>query len=95
LRHGLVLVCDVGGGTTDLSLVRVEMRGGEPRLERVAVGRHIMLGGDNMDLALAHCAEGKLAAAAGGQRLATGALSQLIERCRAARSGCWRATACG
>ena len=81
----LVLVCDVGGGTTDLSLVRVEMRGGEPRLERVAVGRHLMLGGDNMDLALAHCAEGKLAAAAGGQRLATGALSQLIERCRAAK----------
>jgi len=81
----LVLVCDVGGGTTDLSLVRVEMPGGEPRLERVAVGRHLMLGGDNMDLALAHCAEGKLAAAAGGQRLAPGALSQLIERCRAAK----------
>ncbi|AMO24417.1 Hsp70 family protein [Ramlibacter solisilvae] len=81
----LVLVCDVGGGTTDLSLVRVEMRGGEPRLERVAVGRHLMLGGDNMDLALAHCAEGKLAAAAGGQRLAPGALPSLIERCRAAK----------
>ncbi|GAB3761999.1 Hsp70 family protein [Ramlibacter monticola] len=81
----LVLVCDVGGGTTDLSLVGVEMRGGQPRLERVAVGRHLMLGGDNMDLALAHCAEGKLAAAAGGQRLAPGALSQLIERCRAAK----------
>jgi molecular chaperone DnaK (HSP70) len=81
----LVLVCDVGGGTTDLSLVRVEMHGGEPRLERVAVGRHLMLGGDNMDLALAHCAEGKLAAAAGGQRLEAGALSQLIERCRAAK----------
>ncbi|GAB3653005.1 Hsp70 family protein [Ramlibacter alkalitolerans] len=82
---GLVLVCDVGGGTTDLSLVRVEMRGSEPRLERVAVGSHLMLGGDNMDLALAHRAEGKLAAAAGGQRLAPGALSQLIERCRAAK----------
>ncbi|HET8747258.1 MAG TPA: Hsp70 family protein [Ramlibacter sp.] len=81
----LVLVCDVGGGTTDLSLVRVEMRGNEPRLERVAVGSHLMLGGDNMDLALAHLAEGKLAAAAGGQRLAPGALSQLIERCRGAK----------
>jgi molecular chaperone DnaK (HSP70) len=81
----LVLVCDVGGGTTDLSLVRVEMRGGEPWLERVAVGRHLMLGGDNMDLALAHLAESKLAAAAGGQRLAPGALPQLVERCRAAK----------
>jgi len=81
----LVLVCDVGGGTTDLSLVRVEMRGGEPRLERVAVGRHLMLGGDNMDLALAHSAEGKLAAVAGAQRLAAGALPQLVERCRAAK----------
>ncbi|MET0543362.1 MAG: Hsp70 family protein [Variovorax sp.] len=82
---GLVLVCDVGGGTTDLSLVQVELRGGEPRLERVAVGRHLMLGGDNMDLALAHLAETRLAAAAGGQRLEPGALSQLIDRCRAAK----------
>lgn len=81
----LVLVCDVGGGTTDLSLVRVDMRDGEPRLERVAVGRHLMLGGDNMDFALAHCAEGKLAAATGGQRLAAGALAQLVERCRSAK----------
>ena len=47
----LVLVCDVGGGTTDLSLVRVDGDGAEPRLERIAVGRHLMLGGDNMDLA--------------------------------------------
>ena len=81
----LVLVCDVGGGTTDLSLVRVEMHGTEPRLERVAVGRHLMLGGDNMDLALARCAEGKLAGAASGQRLSASALSQLIERCRGAK----------
>ena len=82
---GLVLVCDVGGGTTDLSLVRVEMRAGEPMLERVAVGSHLMLGGDNMDLALAHLAESKLAAAGSPQRLEASQLSQLVERCRGAK----------
>ena len=50
----LVLVVDVGGGTTDLSLIAVVDRAGELGLERVAVGDHILLGGDNMDLALAH-----------------------------------------
>ena len=52
----LVLVIDVGGGTTDLTLVRVHpARDGEPpTLERIAVGGHLMLGGDNMDAALAH-----------------------------------------
>ncbi|CAN5652076.1 Hsp70 family protein [soil metagenome] len=49
----LVLVCDVGGGTTDFSLIAVGEREGELTLERVAVGEHILLGGDNMDLALA------------------------------------------
>ncbi|HSW06502.1 Hsp70 family protein [Aquabacterium sp.] len=87
----LVLVCDVGGGTTDLSLVRVETIDGEPRLERFAVGRHLMLGGDNMDLALAHLAEGRLAHPAESRlpgaprRLAAGELAQLVERCRAAK----------
>ncbi len=50
----IVLVVDVGGGTTDLSLVAVEEEDGELRLERIAVGQHILLGGDNMDLALAY-----------------------------------------
>jgi molecular chaperone DnaK (HSP70) len=51
----LVLVIDVGGGTTDLTLLRVRPEGdsGEPRIERIAVGGHLMLGGDNMDAALA------------------------------------------
>jgi hypothetical protein len=52
----LVLVIDVGGGTTDLTLLRVRPRGaddGEGRVERIAVGGHLMLGGDNMDAALA------------------------------------------
>jgi hypothetical protein len=57
----LVLVVDVGGGTTDFSLIAVVDRGGELGLERVAVGDHILLGGDNMDLALAHALGEKLA----------------------------------
>jgi hypothetical protein len=57
----LVLVVDVGGGTTDLSLIAVVDRGGELGLERVAVGDHILLGGDNMDLALAHALADALA----------------------------------
>ncbi len=51
-----LLVCDVGGGTTDLTLIRVDEEDGELALRRVAVGRHTLVGGDNMDLALAHAA---------------------------------------
>ena len=50
----LLLVCDVGGGTTDFTLIAVSDQGGELTLTRLAVGEHILLGGDNMDLALAH-----------------------------------------
>jgi len=50
----MLLVCDVGGGTTDFSLIAVADRGGDLALTRLAVGEHILLGGDNMDLALAH-----------------------------------------
>ena len=50
----VLLVVDVGGGTTDLTLVTVEEVGGELSLQRLAVGNHLLLGGDNMDLALAH-----------------------------------------
>lgn len=49
-----LLVCDVGGGTTDLTLVRVENEQGQLVLRRLAVGNHLLVGGDNMDLALAH-----------------------------------------
>jgi molecular chaperone DnaK (HSP70) len=49
----VVLVCDIGGGTTDFSLIEIADAGGDLALERVAVGDHILLGGDNMDLALA------------------------------------------
>ncbi len=49
-----LLVCDVGGGTTDLTLVTVAEEGGDLMLRRMAVGNHLLVGGDNMDLALAH-----------------------------------------
>jgi molecular chaperone DnaK (HSP70) len=58
----VILVVDVGGGTTDLSLIAVVEREGNLELHRVAVGEHILLGGDNMDLALAHVVARKLAA---------------------------------
>ncbi len=59
----LILVCDVGGGTADFSLIAVGETDGQLSLERVAVGEHLLLGGDNMDLALAHAVSEKLAAA--------------------------------
>lgn len=55
-----ILVCDVGGGTSDFSQIRVQEVDGNLELERVAVGEHILLGGDNMDIALAHVAVGRL-----------------------------------
>ncbi|MGI5844847.1 MAG: Hsp70 family protein [Candidatus Xenobium sp.] len=51
-----ILVCDIGGGTSDFTVIRV----GEEALERVAVGEHLMLGGDNLDIALAHQVEANL-----------------------------------
>ena len=53
-RGDVILVVDIGGGTTDLSLIAVLERDGDLELHRVAVGDHILLGGDNMDLALAY-----------------------------------------
>ena len=57
-----VLVCDVGGGTTDLTLIKVEQEAGELVLKRSAVGDHLLVGGDNMDLAAAHFVAEKFAA---------------------------------
>jgi hypothetical protein len=56
----MILVVDVGGGTADFSVIAVRENAGELELERVAVGDHILLGGDNMDLALAHMLKGQL-----------------------------------
>lgn len=59
----IVLVCDVGGGTADFSLIAVTEHAGELGLERISVGEHILLGGDNMDLALAYTLSAQLEAA--------------------------------
>lgn len=82
----LVLVVDVGGGTTDLTLVRVDARPeGPPVLTRVAVGEHLMLGGDNMDAALARHVEAKLEGATG--KLDAAQWSALVQACRLAKEG--------
>ncbi len=58
----VILVCDVGGGTADFSLIAVTDVGGNLELERISVGEHILLGGDNMDLALAYTLQARLEA---------------------------------
>jgi len=55
-----ILVCDVGGGTTDFSLIEIQSKEGKLVFQRMAVGDHLLLGGDNMDAALAHYLESKL-----------------------------------
>ena len=61
LRDGnLILICDIGGGTTDFSLVSVHLIDGEHQFERTAIGEHLLLGGDNLDFALARRVEEKL-----------------------------------
>jgi hypothetical protein len=79
----LILVADVGGGTTDFTLIEVGEEGGNLSLTRLAVGDHLLLGGDNMDLALAHTA----AAALGkqGTKLDANQMLQLTYGCRAAK----------
>ncbi len=79
----LVLVCDVGGGTTDFSLIAVSEENGDLALKRVAVGDHILLGGDNMDLALARLLQQRLEA--DGQRIDTYQLQGLWHQCRLAK----------
>lgn len=58
----IVLVCDVGGGTADFSLIAISEKDGELDLNRISVGEHILLGGDNMDLALAYALRAKFEA---------------------------------
>ncbi len=78
-----ILVCDVGGGTTDLSLVQVDQIDGQLELRRMAVGNHLLVGGDNMDLALAHFAASKFAEA--GTRLNAWQSVALWHSCRKAK----------
>jgi molecular chaperone DnaK (HSP70) len=61
-RGDIVLVCDVGGGTADFSLIAVTEENGNLAVERISVGEHILLGGDNMDLALAYTLKAQMEA---------------------------------
>jgi hypothetical protein len=79
----LILVVDIGGGTTDFTLIAVTEQSGELALERVAVGEHILLGGDNIDLALARHLEQQLAAK--GTKLDSMQLHTLWQQCRIAK----------
>ncbi|MGF1727277.1 Hsp70 family protein [Photobacterium nomapromontoriensis] len=76
----LLMVCDVGGGTTDLSLIKVGTQDEKLTLDRIGVGDHLMLGGDNIDLALAHVAEQRLHGST--KKLSASGLSKLIQQTR-------------
>jgi hypothetical protein len=85
-RDRVALVCDVGGGTTDFSLIRVALdESGAPLFERMAIGDHLLLGGDNVDLALAALAERRLAASRPDLRLAITQRAALRRTCSAAK----------
>ena len=73
-----ILVCDCGGGTSDFTLIRVRRQGDKVRFHRVAVGDHLILGGDNLDLGLAHHLEERI----GGGKLDPRAWSVLVRQCR-------------
>ena len=81
----IALVCDVGGGTTDFSLIRVRIEAGAPSFERVAIGDHLLLGGDNLDLALATIVERRIAEVRPAMRLAITQRSSLRRLCSAAK----------
>jgi molecular chaperone DnaK (HSP70) len=76
----IVLVCDVGGGTSDFSLIKVSREGDKIDFTRTAVGKHLLLGGDNLDLTLAWLAETKL-----GKQLSIRQRSALRRQCSAAK----------
>ncbi len=79
----VILVIDVGGGTTDFSLIKVEDEEGTLALRRIAVGDHILIGGDNIDLMLAHTVQQRLLD--GGQRLEPWQMQALVHSCRNAK----------
>lgn len=79
----LILVCDVGGGTADFSLIAMADREGSVALERISVGEHLLLGGDNMDLALAYTLRARLEEE--GKTLDPVQFLSLIHGCRRAK----------
>ena len=78
-----ILVVDIGGGTTDFSLISVVDQSGNLNLERLAVGSHLLLGGDNIDLGLAYLLRGKFEEQ--GHSLNDWQMQSLIHACRAAK----------
>ncbi len=82
-RVRLVLVIDVGGGTSDFTMVQVGITPEGPLLRRIAVGEHLMLGGDNMDAALGRRAEERMVS--GGRRLSAAQWLQLVQVARLAK----------
>ncbi|MGF1720617.1 hsp70 family protein [Vibrio kyushuensis] len=87
----LILVCDVGGGTTDLSLIEAKVHDDTPlELNRIGVGDHLMLGGDNLDLALAHLAEQRFNQS---KKLTAAGLTKLIQQTRRAKENLLSANA--
>lgn len=79
----LILVVDVGGGTSDFTLVQAAFTGAQAALRRIAVGDHLMLGGDNMDAAIAHDLEKQWTGK--GRKLTAGQWSQLAQLAREAK----------
>src|ERR1700761_6956341 len=76
----IVLVCDVGGGTSDFTLVRVDREADRVQFTRTTVGRHLLLGGDNLDLTISWLAESKL-----GKTLSLRQRSGLRRQCSSAK----------
>ena len=83
VKDDLVLVFDVGGGTSDFSLIQISEQDGQLALERIAVGDHLLVGGDNMDLTLAYSVAQQMAAK--GKRLDSWQMRGLCHSCRHAK----------
>ncbi|MDL2321711.1 Hsp70 family protein [Desulfosarcina sp. OttesenSCG-928-B08] len=79
----LILICDVGGGTSDFSLIAVSEENGDLALDRVAVGNHLLVGGDNMDLALAYTLSRQFSES--GTKLDAWQMNGLWHSCRRAK----------
>jgi molecular chaperone DnaK (HSP70) len=82
-KGDIILICDIGGGTSDFSLIEVAEDHGDLILERIAVGDHLMVGGDNMDLAAAYFVARRLAES--GTRLDPWQMRMMVHGCRNAK----------
>ena len=89
----LILVVDVGGGTTDFTLIQTSVLDGIPALRRIAVGDHLLLGGDNMDATLARHVEERWLAE--GRKLSAAQWTQLVQAARTAKEALLGVTATG